>query len=79
MQERSRARNATAHGDQGDDGVVLYVDQNWQPIPGGSVPLLASARAASSTRRRTRAIIWSVGARFSKLWSVIGPMLSVTA
>jgi hypothetical protein len=39
-------------------------------------PLVASARAASSTRRRTRAIIWSVGARFSKLWSVIGPMLS---
>jgi hypothetical protein len=39
-------------------------------------PLVASALAASSTRRRTRAIIWSVGARFSKLWSVIGPMLS---
>ena len=48
-------------------------------IPGGTVPSLATVRAARNSRRRVRATIRSLGPRFSKSWSVIPPMLSVTA
>ena len=56
----------------------MYVLPNFQN-PGGTTLSLAKARAAFNRRRRVAMIIRSLGARCSNRWSVIGPMLSVTA